>query len=207
MTTMNQLRLSIVSYNILVLLLTPVKQITARPNNRAMSTISRTAFISAGGVDGQTQRYQIPPLRHRSHLYHSNVPNQTPPPSDPTNINYTLKKRNPYDVHVYYADQPQREEATALRDTMTRTFPWMNFYRPKNGPIGPHPIPMWEADFGGYENRDRLGEVCDFLERERGSLSVLVHPHSADEDYTDHTRHALWFGAVLELRIGGWRSD
>jgi len=172
-----------------------------------MNASLQTTFIMAGG-GGQTQPYQPP--RRQSHLCHSDVRKQTPPPpppppSEPTNFTYTLKKRNPYDVHVYYADQPQREEATVLRETMERTFPWMNFYRPKNGPIGPHPIPMWEADFGSYENRNRLGEVCAFLEREHGNLSVLIHPHSEDGDYADHTRHALWFGEDLDLRISGWR--
>ena len=33
-------------------------------------------------------------------------------------------------------------------------------------PIGPHPIPMWEADFSSYENRDRWDEVRAWLESE-----------------------------------------
>jgi len=154
------------------------------------------------GVGG---RLQYPP-RRQSHLSHSDTGKHTAL-LDSADLDYTLKKRNPYDVHVYYADQEQREEATALRQTMTENFPWMNFYQPKDRPIGPHPIPMWEADFGGYENRDRLGEVYSFLRVEHGNLSVLIHPHSMDGDYADHTRHALWFGDVLDLRIGGWRKD
>ena len=40
------------------------------------------------------------------------------------------------------------------------------------------PVPMWEADFASYENRDRWDEVRAWLESEAGDLSVLIHPHS-----------------------------
>lgn len=137
----------------------------------------------------------------------------TPRPDHPTALagepreggggeTYTLKERNPYDVHVYY--QPaEAAEAEALRERMRVAFPWMRFYEPKGRPIGPHPCPMWEADFGEYKNRDRLCDVRDFLCVQHGGLSVLIHPHSTDGDYADHTRNAIWFGEKLELRIGG----
>jgi len=119
---------------------------------------------------------------------------------------YILKKRNPFDVHVYY-DGPEAEtEAMALREKMMEKFRFMRFYTPRGRPIGPHPVPMWEADFGGYENRHRWDEVRTFLERGHGDLSVLIHPHSMDGDYADHTRNALWAGAPLKLRIQGWEQ-
>ena len=34
----------------------------------------------------------------------------------------------------------------------------------------------------------------------RDGLTVLLHPETGD-DYTDHTAHACWFGAVLPLRV------
>lgn len=121
-------------------------------------------------------------------------------------LGYTLKERNPYDVHVYYSTPQEKEEAMRLREQMQAQFSsWMRFYPPKDRPIGPHPVPMWEADFGSYENRHRLSEICDFLEQERGeSLSILIHPHSTDTDYQDHTRNAIWFGTKQDLRLGGW---
>mmetsp|Transcript_17172 Transcript_17172/g.26017 ORF Transcript_17172/g.26017 Transcript_17172/m.26017 type:complete len:191 (-) Transcript_17172:403-975(-) len=118
---------------------------------------------------------------------------------------FTLKKGNPYDVHVYYSNEDQRREAMELRDKMKETFQWMRFYSPKDRPIGPHPVPMWEADFGSYENRYRWTEVRKFIEEEHGNLSVLIHPHSLDGDYADHTRNAFWAVNILELRIGGWK--
>jgi aromatic ring-cleaving dioxygenase len=117
---------------------------------------------------------------------------------------YTLKHRNPYDVHVYYDDEESRARAMELRDRMKVKFPWMRFHRPFDRPIGPHPVPMWEADFASYENRNRRDEVRAWLESEAGDLSVLIHPHSTDSDYADHTKNAYWVGEALDLRIQGW---
>jgi aromatic ring-cleaving dioxygenase len=117
---------------------------------------------------------------------------------------YTLKHRNPYDVHVYYSDAESRARAMELRERMQVVFPWMRFHRPFDRPIGPHPVPMWEADFASYENRGRWDEVRAWLESEAGDLSVLIHPHSTDSDYADHTKNAYWVGEALDLRIQGW---
>ncbi|CAB9503442.1 Dopa 4,5-dioxygenase family [Seminavis robusta] len=120
-------------------------------------------------------------------------------------LGYTLKERNPYDVHVYYSTPEQREQAMVLRDKLQKQFgEWMRFYEPKGKPIGPHPVPMWEADFGSYEHRRNLIQVRDFLEQQRGNLSILIHPHSTDTDYMDHTQHAIWLGEALDLKLEGW---
>ncbi len=119
---------------------------------------------------------------------------------------YVLKERNPYDVHVYYGNAEEQEAAMELRQKMMEAFPWMRFYGPKGFPIGPHPVPMWEADFGKYENRDKWTTVRDFvLNNNPENLSILIHPHSVDGDYADHTKHAFWAGEKLELRIRGWQ--
>ena len=123
-------------------------------------------------------------------------------------LGYVLKQRNPYDVHVYYSTPEEREAALELRTKLHEEFgDWMRFYNPKDRPIGPHPVPMWEADFGGYEHRHKFENVCDFFRQHNQDpkLSVLIHPHSTDSDYADHTQHAFWDGPILPLRIGGWR--
>ncbi|KAI2513764.1 hypothetical protein MHU86_547 [Fragilaria crotonensis] len=124
-----------------------------------------------------------------------------------THLGYTLKVRNPYDVHVYFETQEQFEQALALRETMKSEFPWMRFYSPKTVPIGPHPLPMWEADFGSYDNRGKLGDVIQVLQTHHGELSIMIHPHSTDGDYADHTAHIIWFGTPLHLRIQGWQRS
>lgn len=141
--------------------------------------------------------------------HHNRHCNNEPPSS------YVLKERNPYDVHVYYNGQDERKAAMELRQKMQNKFgDWMRFYNPKDQPIGPHPLPMWEADFGAYENRHKLTEVRDFVLQHNNNnsetkatkpLSILIHPHSLDGDYADHTKHAFWAGEVLELRIQGWK--
>ena len=117
---------------------------------------------------------------------------------------YTLQERNPYDVHVYYDGPEEREKAMDLRDKMKQEFTWMRFYSPKDRPIGPHPVPMWEADFGSFGNRLNWNIVKEFITKEHDTLSVLIHPHSTDGDYADHTKNAFWIGTVLDLRIQGW---
>jgi len=203
---MNQLwQSTTLIYKLLLLLVvvanTRTSAIIEGISNRHMNVSSRTAFVAGAFLKHAR-------IRLRSSLYHSSdVGKQAQLPSDFADIDYTLKERNPYDVHVYFSNEEQREEALILRQTMAKHFSWMRFYQPKSRPLGPHPVPMWEADFGGYENHIKLGEVCVYLQREHGSLSVLIHPHSMDGDYADHTRHALWFGEVLDLRIGGWSRD
>lgn len=152
------------------------------PHNFATTSSGSTAALAALENDGATFATQ----------------NNSQP-------SFTLKKRNPYDVHVYYNGSNQREMAMLLRSKMKQQFPWMRFNEPKDRPIGPHPLPMWEADFASYDNRVFWRQVCDFIKEEHEELSVLVHPHSLDGDYADHTKNAFWVGDVLELRIQGWR--
>lgn len=149
-------------------------------------------------VKGQ-QQSSLPFFQRSSRLHAITVENGA------DDLGYTLKERNPFDVHVYYTIPDQQELALNLREKMQGHFTWMRFYEPRNRPIGPHPIPMWEADFGAYENRHKWSEVCEFLEKEHGDLSVLVHPHSIDGDYADHTDNARWIGSKQELLIQGWK--
>lgn len=144
--------------------------------------------------------------RRRKRLDHFRIANDDDIISDDQNAqSFQLKQRNPFDVHVYYDGVDERQEAMELREKMQEKFQWMRFYTPKGRPIGPHPVPMWEADFGSYENRNLWSDVRDFIEEEHGNLSVLIHPHSLDGDYADHTKNSFWAGEVLDLRIQGWK--
>lgn len=115
---------------------------------------------------------------------------------------YVLRQGNPYDVHVYYGTLEEQEAAMELRGKMKIAFPWMVFSKPWDRPIGPHPVPMWEADFGDNQSCDKWTTVRDFLlENNPKNLSILIHPNSLDGVYADHTKHAYWVGEKLELRI------
>jgi len=83
----------------------------------------------------------------------------------------------------------------------------MQFFPPVDKSIGPHPLPMWEAHFGGHQHRRKWEIIRDFLLEENSknnNLSVLIHPNSLDGAYADHTRHAFWVGKTLKLRLQGW---
>lgn len=63
-------------------------------------------------------------------------------------------------------------------------------------PIGPHPLPMFEADFESVYYSD----VKDFFENHRQGLSVLIHQLSGDE-FWDHTEGAEFLGKPVELKM------
>ena len=108
--------------------------------------ILRTLFLLLLVFDGHAWISSIPCSTTRmSHLlaHGDNLEKITVSPP----LGYTLKPRNPYDVHVYYDTQERFEQALKLREEMKVSFPWMRFYDPKKTPIGPHPVPMWVADF------------------------------------------------------------
>ena len=118
-------------------------------------------------------------------------------------FSYVLKKaEDPYDVHVYYGTPEEQEAAMELRQKMMKEFPWMRFSKPRGFPVGPHPLPMWVATFGAYENRNKWAAVREFvLANNPKNLSILIHPHSEDGLVADHTQHAFWAGEALELRL------
>ena len=178
-----------------------------QPSLRAPTTITMQSNCKSSGTS-KTGKHDVLVLgennANRLTSIRLDMASETHNEDEDEQHSYVLKPRNPYDVHVYYNGPTERNEAMALRTKMQETFTWMRFYSPKDRPIGPHPVPMWEADFGAYENRFKWKDVTDFIKSEHGNLSVLVHPHSTDGDYSDHTKNAFWAGDILSLRIQGW---
>ena len=149
---------------------------------------------------------QSPHLLHRQSSTAFTSSSSEPQPT--TTHDYVLRSnRSPFDVHVYFSSDDERAHALTMREKMQARFPWMRYYGPKDRPIGPHPVPMWEADFAKWEHRDRWGAVVAFVEAERGPCSVLIHPYSTDGDYKDHTTNAYWAGPPLQLRIRSEKKD
>lgn len=98
-------------------------------------------------------------------------------------------------AHIYFQES-DLEIATKLRDKMKEHFSDEVFFVGDMipVPIGPHPYPMFEANFpiGLFQ------DVTLWLMKERGELSILIHPLSGD-DYYDHTQGAMWLGKSVEL--------
>ncbi len=105
-----------------------------------------------------------------------------------------------YHAHIYY-DAETRPIAERLREAIGNRF-GVELGRWRDEPVGPHPVPMYQAAFPAAE----FPRIVPWLMLNRGGLSVLVHPQT-DDAYDDHTIHALWLGAPLPLRVEGLRRN
>lgn len=102
-----------------------------------------------------------------------------------------------FDAHIYFSTE-HRNDAEKLRNKMREHFLTKTFFVGDliPIPIGPHPMPMFEANFP----TEIFAEVVIWLMQNRGSLTVLVHPLTGD-DYVDHTDAVMWLGNSMELNI------
>jgi aromatic ring-cleaving dioxygenase len=99
-----------------------------------------------------------------------------------------------YHAHVYY-DPTTRAKAERLRAGIGEHFAarlgsW------HDEPVGPHPVAMYQVAFA----TEQFPHLVPWLMLNRDGLDVLVHPMT-DDAVADHTRHALWLGKPLPLRI------
>lgn len=99
-----------------------------------------------------------------------------------------------YHAHIYY-DPATRAKAERLRAGIGEGFAarlgsW------HDDPVGPHPIAMYQVAFAIEE----FPRLVPWLMLNRDGLDVLVHPMTGDA-VADHTRHALWLGSPLPLRL------
>jgi DOPA 4,5-dioxygenase len=101
---------------------------------------------------------------------------------------------NGYHAHVYY-DPETRARAERLRAEIAERFAarlgsW------HDEPVGPHPIAMYQVAFA----IDEFSRLVPWLMLNREGLNVLVHPITEDA-VADHSRHALWLGRPVPLRL------
>jgi DOPA 4,5-dioxygenase len=101
-----------------------------------------------------------------------------------------------YHAHVYYDPAKTRDRAERLRQRVAEKFPQAKLGRWHDEMVGPHPQSMYQIAFP----REMLAEFTPWLMLNRDGLTVLLHPETGD-NYTDHSAHAAWFGAVLPLRL------
>jgi aromatic ring-cleaving dioxygenase len=99
-----------------------------------------------------------------------------------------------YHAHVYF-EAATKALAQSVREEISKRFT-VELGRVHDGPVGPHPLPMYQVAFGP----DEFAKIVPWLMLNRGGLSVLVHPCTGD-DVADHDANPLWLGAQLPLDI------
>ncbi len=117
------------------------------------------------------------------------------PPSDISAITQ-------YHAHIYYDPATSRGRAEQLRERVAREFPIAKLGRWHDELVGPHPQSMYQIAF----SPQMLEKFVPWLMLNRDGLTILLHPETGD-NYTDHTAHAAWFGAVLPLRLDVFKKN
>ncbi|KAJ3014848.1 UNVERIFIED_CONTAM: hypothetical protein HDU68_000102 [Siphonaria sp. JEL0065] len=104
---------------------------------------------------------------------------------------------NAWDFHIYYRLEDQSEFAKALYEKVQTEFPTLKIFRLWDKPIGPHTLPMFEVD---VFTPQEFGVFLSWIALNRGTLSVLAHPHTAPgNDVEDHLVHGVWVGERVPL--------
>jgi aromatic ring-cleaving dioxygenase len=103
-------------------------------------------------------------------------------------------------AHIYYTPGT-RGHAAALREWVEKKFT-VRMGRWHEEKVGPHPQAMFQIAF----EIDQFAKLVPFLALNRQDLTVLVHPNTKRER-DDHTKHAMWFGAVLPMDLSVLREQ
>jgi DOPA 4,5-dioxygenase len=101
-----------------------------------------------------------------------------------------------FHAHIYYDPATSRGRAERLRQRVAAEFPSARLGRWHDELVGPHPQSMYQIAFPS----EMLAQFVPWLMLNRDGLTVLLHPETGDH-YADHSAHAVWFGAVLPLRL------
>ena len=107
-----------------------------------------------------------------------------------------------YHAHVYYDPATTRGRAERLRGRVAAEFPQAKLGRWHDELVGPHTQAMYQIAFPS----SLLASFLPWLMLNRDGLTILLHPETGD-DCRDHTAHAVWFGAVLPLRLEALKND
>ena len=111
-----------------------------------------------------------------------------------------------FHAHIYFNNPRERELAMQLREQLqAQGFKTAQISRLVDRPIGPHPYPMFEADFQSSE----FTQIITWLMYHRTELSILIHPVTEPEMENapmDHTDRAMWLGESVPLNIDVLRS-
>ena len=66
---------------------------------------------------------------------------------------------------------------------------------------------MFEVFGGDMKNIVKVNEVIEWLDGNRGGLSVLIHPNTIDGNLKDHSVHAVWLGQPVAVRFWLFRAQ
>ena len=105
-----------------------------------------------------------------------------------------------YHAHVYYGADT-RKAAEDLRETIIRRFA-VELGAFSDDPIGPHPISQFNVIF----QTEEFPKIVPWLMLNHAGLDVLVHPLT-ESSYDDHSKHALWIGTPVPIRLEVLRPE
>ena len=97
-------------------------------------------------------------------------------------------------AHVSY-DPESRNRALLLREEIGSRFDVL-LGRMRDEPVGPHPRPMFMAEFPAGE----FASLVPWLSLNHQGLSILIHPETGNF-VADHRDNALWINERLELDV------
>ena len=113
-------------------------------------------------------------------------------------VNINMETLNAEGYHIHFYCQPS--EIPLCKDIREKLVSELSEIEGagtvRNTPIGPHPLPMFEAWF----ETKHLDTVIRWAMENRQGLSVMIHPLSGN-DLADHRDHALWLGKQLPLKL------
>jgi aromatic ring-cleaving dioxygenase len=117
-------------------------------------------------------------------------------PHDPTTAPPDPQAIKHYHAHIYYDPASTRDRAARLRERVAAAFPTALLGRWHDELVGPHLRSMYQIAFPS----EILASFLPWLMLNRDGLTILLHPETGDA-YADHAEHAVWFGAVLPLKL------
>jgi aromatic ring-cleaving dioxygenase len=99
-----------------------------------------------------------------------------------------------FHAHIYFDSSTQTSAAALREKILACQWTGVKTFQLIDRPIGPHPTPSFELEFGLQE----IAVVLPWLILNRAGHSILVHPVTGD-DPRDHFEHCIWLGEKVAL--------